>query len=334
MKKIKLTKLDRRILYELDINARISLQQLGRKTGASRERVHYRINRLEREGVITGYRTIINSHRLGYESFRVYLKLRNVDMEKEQEIIAYLADSPVVGWLVSVAGGWDINMWVMVKEATHFTDFLRDLEKRYKHYLSKVWVSVFYRITQYPKNFLIERPRAHDEGMEFISPEAEESYDTKDLKILAALSENGRRSLLKVAEKAGLGTQQTKARIRSLEERGIILGYRAVIDHTRFGYTYYKMILWLKDWSEEQVSRILGYAKQHPHLFYIDEVVNGGDVELEFLTEGKEEMQAILEEFRQRFAETIATYEMQEYPQQHKLVFLPVMESMLDDEQE
>ena len=323
MEQIKLTKLDKRILYELDINARISLRQLGRKTGASQERVHYRLKRLEHAGVIASYRTIINSHRLGYESFRIYLKLRNADLEKEREIIRFLADEPIVGWLVSVSGKWDLNLWVMVKETTEFSDFLRRLERRYKHYLSDVWVSVFYQITQYPKDFLLEKPRTLDEGMAFISPEPRIEHDEKDVLILRALSENARASLLSIARKVGLGSQQTRARIRALEKKRIILGYRAVIDHAKIGYAYYKMILWLKDWSEENVRSIMSYTRQHQNLFYTDEVTNGGDIEVEFLTRGKEHMQRILEEYRNRFAEMIASYEIQEYPKEHKLVFLP-----------
>ena len=48
MKIDKIDKKDRRILYELDLNARQPLVSIAKKTGLSQQVVDYRIKRLER----------------------------------------------------------------------------------------------------------------------------------------------------------------------------------------------------------------------------------------------------------------------------------------------
>ena len=65
---------DKKILHELDINARRTLSQLSKKVNLSRDVINYRINKLEKEGYIKGYQTIVNFSKLGYLTIRFHLK--------------------------------------------------------------------------------------------------------------------------------------------------------------------------------------------------------------------------------------------------------------------
>ena len=56
---------DRKILYELDKNARISYAQLGKKIGLSTEVVYYRVKKLEDMKILTQYQTAANYSKLG-----------------------------------------------------------------------------------------------------------------------------------------------------------------------------------------------------------------------------------------------------------------------------
>ena len=58
---------DRKILGELTADGRISLAELGRRVNLSSPAVAERVQRLERSGVITGYRTEIDPRALGYQ---------------------------------------------------------------------------------------------------------------------------------------------------------------------------------------------------------------------------------------------------------------------------
>lgn len=57
---------NRRLLVELASDARVSLAELGRRIGLSAPAVAERLGRLEREGVITGYRADVDPRALGY----------------------------------------------------------------------------------------------------------------------------------------------------------------------------------------------------------------------------------------------------------------------------
>ena len=64
-----------RILGELSSDARTSLAELGRRVGLSSPAVAERIKRLEREGVITGYRADVNPRSLGF-TLGVIIRIR------------------------------------------------------------------------------------------------------------------------------------------------------------------------------------------------------------------------------------------------------------------
>jgi Lrp/AsnC family leucine-responsive transcriptional regulator len=57
---------NRRLLAELQDNARLSIAELGRRVGLSSPAVAERLQRLESEGSITGYRTDVDPRALGY----------------------------------------------------------------------------------------------------------------------------------------------------------------------------------------------------------------------------------------------------------------------------
>jgi Lrp/AsnC family transcriptional regulator, leucine-responsive regulatory protein len=58
--------IDRRLLRELQQNARLSLAELGRRISLSSPAVAERLQRLERTGVVTGYRAAVDPKALGY----------------------------------------------------------------------------------------------------------------------------------------------------------------------------------------------------------------------------------------------------------------------------
>ncbi|MDX6437502.1 MAG: Lrp/AsnC family transcriptional regulator, leucine-responsive regulatory protein [Gaiellaceae bacterium] len=63
----KLDATDRKIIGELTVDGRVSLAELGRRVSLSSPAVAERVQRLERSGVITGYRAEIDPRLLGYQ---------------------------------------------------------------------------------------------------------------------------------------------------------------------------------------------------------------------------------------------------------------------------
>ena len=64
--KVKLDRIDRRILEELQSDARLSSADLAERVSLTSSPCWRRVKRLEEEGVICGYQARLNSQKLGY----------------------------------------------------------------------------------------------------------------------------------------------------------------------------------------------------------------------------------------------------------------------------
>jgi len=62
-----------------------------------------------------------------------------------------------------------------------------------------------------------------------------DSLDVIDVRIIAAVQNDGRISINDLAEKVGLSPSPCARRLRILEEKGVIKGYAAMIDQTKVG---------------------------------------------------------------------------------------------------
>lgn len=66
--------------------------------------------------------------------------------------------------------------------------------------------------------------------------------DEIDIKILSVLEENARISNKELSRRLGIPDSTVRDRIRSLEEDGVILGYRTLLDHKKLGLELKVMI--------------------------------------------------------------------------------------------
>lgn len=57
-----------------------------------------------------------------------------------------------------------------------------------------------------------------------------------DLKIVAELKKDGRASLRQIGKRLGISTTTVASRIRDMEKKKIILGFRPLLDYRRLGY--------------------------------------------------------------------------------------------------
>jgi len=67
--------------------------------------------------------------------------------------------------------------------------------------------------------------------------------DEIDLKLLTMLQANARTTNAELARQVGLAPSSTLERVRRLEERGIIRGYRAVVDPRAMGYRVQAVVM-------------------------------------------------------------------------------------------
>lgn len=112
---IELDQHDHRILAELQADARLTMAELGRRVHLSQPAVTERVRKLEDEGVIRGYRAIVDAGKLGY-GIRSIIRIGNLD---EGELMRALACSPEVTTAYGVTGEDSWILEIAVRDVAH-----------------------------------------------------------------------------------------------------------------------------------------------------------------------------------------------------------------------
>jgi Lrp/AsnC family transcriptional regulator, leucine-responsive regulatory protein len=113
---------NRRLLSELQADARLTMAELGRRVGLSPPAVAERIQRLEQEGVIEGYRTRLSPRALGF-SLSAILRVRPAPRELRK--VADLArEAPEVVECHRITGDDCYFMKLHVRDVEHLEEVI------------------------------------------------------------------------------------------------------------------------------------------------------------------------------------------------------------------
>jgi Lrp/AsnC family leucine-responsive transcriptional regulator len=318
-KAIKLDKKDRRILTLLAENVRTPARTIAKAVQLSPEAVSYRINRLKERKILTGARTLIDLRPLGYASHHVFLSLHPPSTKAEQVTRAYLNGHPQVNAVLQFLGKWDYEVSVRAKTPHELDAFLGKLgtdgaikDARIVTILSTIAGRVI--------------PGALEEGHKRTqarnAPLPDPIIDAGDLAILRAIADNATMTKEAIAIATKLTRDQVHYRMRRLEEHGIILGYRPVINFAALGYSVHALLLTLsRDPAEE--TRLATALAENPNVLWAVRTLGAWHAIIYLVTKDTEELATVMTGIRERFASIITSYELLIGYAEHKYTYLP-----------
>jgi Lrp/AsnC family transcriptional regulator, leucine-responsive regulatory protein len=320
---IKIDLKERKILYELDVDSRQAYSNIAKKVGLSKDAVIYRINKLVEAGIIKRFHTVLDNGKLGFIPFRLYLRLQNTTAEKEKEIIGYIKQQKEVIWLVSIDGEYTIGLAIYVKSVKEMNIFWKRLFSKYRNFIDKRWLTIYTKVAYYPRAFFIGKKENFDEYVCFTESTQEKVSDI-DISILKLLAPDARISIIEIAKKLNITPKTAAKRIKELEKRKIIVGYRTMFDLQKLGYQYFKVHISVKNMDEEKEKQIKKFFKHHPNVVYDNEILGGFDLEIEIQVPSLDDLRKVLNELKEQFPDIIKNYTYMLFYKEHKYLFFPI----------
>lgn len=316
----KLDAKDWHILHELDRDASQSLSKIGKRLHIGRDVMHYRVKRLEREGIIRNYITIIDYGKLGYLTGALYIKFQHDTPKTQQKIIEYFKQNPMIWWIVSRDGEYDFAFAFWAKNLVDLKETERALLKKYRSYFHSIKTRIYHSLTHFPRSYLAGKKRKKKDKIQ-IPTKVEKITDKLDEKILAYIAENARASYVEIANAIGLSAAQVHYRLKQLKAKKVILGARALIDREKIGYSWYKLDIYLDDYTA--IKQIQDAIAAHPNAIYLYDILGGADIEAEFEVKNSEEMHKIENKIKHKFAQATRYTEKYQWRKEHKLIYFP-----------
>lgn len=314
---------DRKILYELDLDSRQSLSQLGKKVGLSRDIVTYRMQKLKERGIIKNFYTVIDPFKIGYTSLRFTILFQNTIPELEEEIIDYFVSNKYTAWVASAKGQFDLSVIMWIKDMNDFHIFWKKTLIKYRDYFQEQEFSIFFQTSSYHNSYLLSDEYNKSDRENFIITGIGKriKIDDLDLQILKTIASNARIPSVEIAARLNSTAITITKKIKNLMKLDVIQGFRVNIDFSKIGYVYYKVDIQIKKYKIR--DKIIKYVQSNPHLVYLDETAGSSDLELSFIINKEEQLHQIMKDIITKFPDTILNYKYYHVYRSHKLLFLP-----------
>lgn len=320
---IDLDSADRKILYELDLNARIPITKLARKLRLSREKVNYRINNLIKLGVIRKFVTMIDPTKLGYTVYKFFFKFQGLSREKEDKLIAYLTNNNYIYWFASARGKWDLNMTAFAKDINHLDEILSDFFSEYGKYILQQDFNTTLNVGILSKSWLIQ-DKIHRKEITFWGNKIEDiKLDKLDTELLRVIANNARMNATDLARKIKSTERAVIYRLRALEKIGVILGYTTSLDLSILKMQFFKATINFNFLSKHDKERIMEYCKDNINIGFLIFCVGSWFLELEFIVKDNNQFYDIMEDFRLKFPE-MKGYDTIIFPKEYKFDWMPL----------
>jgi len=314
---------DRKILYELDINSRQTLTQIGKKVGLPKTVVAYRINRLQEKSIIKNFYTVIDVYKLGYIMMRFQYRYQYTTSKLEKEIINYFVNKTNSTLVASTQGMFNLKVVNIIKDINDFYNIWQESQKKYGHYFQDKSSALFIEEMYYAPSYLLfeNYDRERREKITLIGREKRVDIDDLDFKILKIISLNARMQITDIAKKLNCTTRTVNYKLKKLSQLGVIKGFRVDIDISRLGYHIFRVHIFLRDYNQR--NKVINYIKYNSNLVFIDTYTGDADLEIEFHLENMNQLYEIMQNIIEKFPNAIRDYKHLNIIKYHKFLYLP-----------
>lgn len=126
---------DKQIARILHSNARAKLTEISAKTGIPVDTVKYRIKKMEQNGIIKRYRLVLDTSKLGYHRYEIFIRCINLTDPIISKFKEYAKQNPNIEYFSRCVGSWDIEFTVHFKTDTELRNFVLDVKKQFGDYI-------------------------------------------------------------------------------------------------------------------------------------------------------------------------------------------------------
>jgi Lrp/AsnC family transcriptional regulator, leucine-responsive regulatory protein len=300
-----LDKKDRKIMRELDMEGRLPLSIIAKRVGLSKEVVNYRVNKLQSQGIVRGFYTIVDAISLGYLVGKFMIKLHGISSAMHKEFVGYCKDNPGISWVVLLEGAWNIGLIIQAKDIRKINDVWTDLQLRYGTYIDSTTIVFSTKAAHFPYRHLY----GADNSKRIIIGDVQgNAIDADDTKILNAISVDARIPLTDLAKKVKMRPAKTRYHLNEMIRKGIIKGFRTSFDDHKLGFMYYKIFLFLNSCTKERYKGLYNHMAAHPNVTMFVENLAPFMAEISVVVKSTLEIYDFISELQASFSDIIKSH--------------------------
>lgn len=298
--------LDSKILAVLDQNARLPESVIGKKVGASKQVVKYRLKRFKDNGIVENYYTMLDVGKLGFDSYYMFVQLTGLNSKQENDLYQNIIQLPYVAWLVTGVGRWDAVILLCAKTILQFNVELSELKSLFGKHLHEYTFTTLIQAEHISYKFL----KSQSKNSLKTTPKGKATVlDETDKNILKILNQSARMPVTDIAGAVNYPLHTVHYRLKQLQKENIIQGFRPKINIQKLGLQWHLLLISFNSVPEERIKKFLAYCKTHKNVYYVTNSVGKYNVMLDVHVKSTEEFRNFLFDIKNAFQDVILLYE-------------------------
>lgn len=294
---MKLDRKNRKLLHELDKNARLPISRLAKALKLGRDLVDYRVNRLVDTGVIRAFSVQIDPYRLGLTIYKVYLRVENLTTRKKA-LIRHLEKHPNTYWISICDGRWDCIFSVVAESPQQFYKIYTEILSEFHDIVSDSQVATVVDVSYWSKGYLSGTSK---QTFSIGQESTKHKLDTLDTKLLKLLIKEGDGSVAQLSRKLRTTPAKVQYRLERLEEWKVISGFRLRLNLNLLQRTAFKVQLSLRSYQEQDLKKLETYCfKQIDTVSFVQQI-GVSQVEIEIHAESYYQFHDVIADLRKNF---------------------------------
>jgi DNA-binding Lrp family transcriptional regulator len=312
------------ILYQLELDSRRKFTKIGENAGLSQQTVSYAINTMKEDGVIQGFYPLFDYTKFGYNGYTVLFRVNTFSVEKLQELKEMFREHPMVGWVDRLAGGWDLMVFFLSPNASQFNKEFKSLIAEYPDQLWNYRILTSVVIHDMGRKYL--NASENGERLEdfIIGGDRERvEVDESSRELCRLLWEDPMASSVEMAEKLDVTPKTVIDRMRKLEEKSLIKGYRPKLGIHELGVRTHLLFVKYNNRNVDQENALRDYCKEHPNITLLMKTFGDYDAVIRMETEERDDQREVINAIRERYEEILLDYDVLEVVNQVEKRYLP-----------
>lgn len=303
---VRLDKKDKKILAELDFNARASLSELSKKIKLSKQVIKYRLDELIRKKVIKGFYALIDIFKLGYGCYQIFLKFQNITEKKEKEIINHICKIKEVKQVTTIGGDWDIIFVVWTKNLAALEKLMNGIGVRFGKYIFNKHVSIPTMFSYFRHKFAYD---AEDFPSITIAVQKEIiNLDKIDQALVNMLNKEGRLLNIQLSRKLRVSPATIQKRIQKLISKEVIKGFRLQLNESSLDFFHYRLFIRLKSLNIKRINALIDYLRTHKNILSVAKAIEKTDLEINLFVQNPRGFYNFINELKYNFPDLFKDY--------------------------
>jgi DNA-binding Lrp family transcriptional regulator len=275
---MKLSTQEQNIIACVQHRSDLPLSRIAQLTGLKEHAVRYSMKKLIDENVIVR-RALINIYKLGFSKHAFFFSLAVTQAAAREKVLSYLRNHPRIAYIAEVGGDFRFKVDICTQTQSELRDFITDFSEKFGDILrNKAFVQLLEQVEftvrcQTGKPFECIPLRIGTDAMN-------ETIDDVDHRILGAVSEIAELTPSQIARQLGMAQSSLQYRLKNLTDRGIIVGYRYIVNGAALHLNDFFHLIYARGMREDTWSKLLKFCKTQKAVRYLVACIGSWDFEI------------------------------------------------------